>query len=371
MSTNEHTSDEVPASAPPVSPVSPLSTADATAPPPASGPAVEGRASSAGPAPTKKKKAKKKKKANGASAAPPSSVAASSAPAASPASVKSVPPPSNAANSNGAYAKTARDDHESLAPVSDLDHHFFDSHSAHAHDSLHPAAHLEDTKAPDPRLSALMREETQRRRAQFTKYVIAAVVGSLAVCFAAVISVSMRRSQPDVTVAAAATTPMRPMRLAPPPPPVAETAATVEPAAPTDLAPSVDPTVEPAPSAPPSATAATVDTAPAPVPSPEAPLSATVAAADSAGEAPTELDPKAALKEKRQSQRALDNGKIADAITHGEASVKLDPTDAEAWLILGAAYQMKGDLPNAKKSFGSCLKEGKRGPRGECAAMPH
>ena len=119
-----------------------------------------------------------------------------------------------------------------------------------------------------------------------------------------------------------------------------------------------------------SASAAANESAPVPVPSAE-PVASAAASATDPSTTSTELDPKAALKEKRQSQRALDNGKVADAIEHGEASVKLDPTDAEAWLILGAAYQMKGDLANAKRSFGSCLKEGKRGPRGECAAMPH
>jgi hypothetical protein len=56
---------------------------------------------------------------------------------------------------------------------------------------------------------------------------------------------------------------------------------------------------------------------------------------------------------------------------HGLESVRLDPVDGEAWLILGAAYQMVGDAKEARRAFASCLKEGKRGPRGECAAMSH
>jgi Flp pilus assembly protein TadD len=51
--------------------------------------------------------------------------------------------------------------------------------------------------------------------------------------------------------------------------------------------------------------------------------------------------------------------------------VALDPSDAEAWLILGAAYQEKGDAANARRSFKSCLSEGKRGPKWECAQFPH
>jgi Flp pilus assembly protein TadD len=51
--------------------------------------------------------------------------------------------------------------------------------------------------------------------------------------------------------------------------------------------------------------------------------------------------------------------------------VALDPTDGEAWLILGAAYQEKGDMKNARRSYKACLEQGKRGPKYECAAMPH
>jgi Flp pilus assembly protein TadD len=386
MTTNERTSDDV---SPPAS-TKPAAASDAR-------PSDVPTSASSGVAPVSgrgtgtAKKKKKKKKANGASVTPPpASVAAAASPTAAPApaSTKSVPPPSlstksvppaSAANTNGSAAKSGREDEESVPPAADLDHHFFESHaSGQAHDSLHPLSHADEAKAPDPRLAALMREETLRRRAQFTKYVKAIFAGSIVVCLAAVISVSVRRNHPDETVAAAAaTTPMRPMRQAPPPPaPSSED--TAAPSATTASAPpAVDTTasVEPTPAAtldaPPSATAAATDTAPTPAPSASAAPSATVAAAEPSSDAPAELDPKAALKEKRQAQRNLDNGKIADAIEHGEASVKLDPTDAEAWLILGAAYQMKGDLANAKRSFGSCLKEGKRGPRGECAAMPH
>ncbi len=78
-------------------------------------------------------------------------------------------------------------------------------------------------------------------------------------------------------------------------------------------------------------------------------------------EAPTP-DPKEAAKAKRASQAALERGKLGDAIESGERAVALDPTDAEAWLILGAAYQEKGDWKEARRSFRSCLDQGKRGP---------
>ncbi len=82
-----------------------------------------------------------------------------------------------------------------------------------------------------------------------------------------------------------------------------------------------------------------------------------------------ELDPVQAKKEKNASRNALEAGKNVKAIEAGERSVALDPTDAEAWLILGAAYQTKGNNAEAKRCFKSCLTEGKRGPKGECAAM--
>ena len=49
--------------------------------------------------------------------------------------------------------------------------------------------------------------------------------------------------------------------------------------------------------------------------------------------------------------------------------MKLDATDAEAWLILGAAYQEKGNIAEARRAYASCVKEGKTGPRTECAKM--
>ena len=82
-------------------------------------------------------------------------------------------------------------------------------------------------------------------------------------------------------------------------------------------------------------------------------------------------DPKEAAKDKHASQLALERGKVGDAIDAGERSVALDPSDAEAWLILGAAYQEKGDQKNARRCFKSCLEQGKRGPKWECAQFPH
>ena len=90
-----------------------------------------------------------------------------------------------------------------------------------------------------------------------------------------------------------------------------------------------------------------------------------------AEEKKAELDPVQAKKQKTAAHNALESGKHAKAIEAGERSVALDPTDAEAWLILGVAYQEKGNKEEAKRCFKSCLTEGKRGPKGECAMMAH
>jgi Flp pilus assembly protein TadD len=80
-------------------------------------------------------------------------------------------------------------------------------------------------------------------------------------------------------------------------------------------------------------------------------------------------DPAAALVARRTSQGALERGNAKASIEAGEQSVTLDPTDAEAWLILGAAYQARGTYPEARRCFSSCVHIATRGPRGECAAL--
>lgn len=95
------------------------------------------------------------------------------------------------------------------------------------------------------------------------------------------------------------------------------------------------------------------------------PPAAPVAPAAASSDAPT----KTALEEKKDAQRLLDRGKSKDAIAAGERSVALDPADGEAWLLLGAAYQEQGKMADARRCYQACIKEGKRGPKGECAAM--
>lgn len=149
--------------------------------------------------------------------------------------------------------------------------------------------------------------------------------------------------------------------------PLAEATKVVEAAKPTEAAP-----LEAAKAAEaPVAEAAKPAESAKPAEAPKAPEAAPEAAkpAESAKPADPATPTKTALEEKKDCQRALDRGKAKDAIAAGERSVALDPTDGEAWLLLGAAYQESGKGGEARRCYTACIKEGKRGPKGECAAM--
>jgi cytochrome c-type biogenesis protein CcmH/NrfG len=49
--------------------------------------------------------------------------------------------------------------------------------------------------------------------------------------------------------------------------------------------------------------------------------------------------------------------------------VDLDPTDAEAWLILGSAQQDSGHWKEGREAYTECTKQAKVGPIGECRMM--
>jgi hypothetical protein len=120
---------------------------------------------------------------------------------------------------------------------------------------------------------------------------------------------------------------------------------------------------------PPHASSAfTVAAQPPLSPSAVAPSEPTPAPSAVAAKAPAR-DPKEAKREKKAAQRALDHRKLDDAIAAGTHSVALDPTDAEAWLVLGAAYLEKHDTASAQSAFTSCAKSATRGPKKECASL--
>jgi Flp pilus assembly protein TadD len=258
-------------------------------------------------------------------------------------------------------ADTKYRDDSSYPPV-DLDNHFFDRASRH---SEAPA----ESEEHDPRMALKRTATVAKRRAHLAKYVKIAVAGASVLCLAALVKVAVARGSSDgaphshVSASVAAPQPTQAAQAA------VETAP--QPQAPAEQAPAepAAPTPQPEPTAQVAAPAPEPGAAPA-----ETPQTAQTAA-ETAPAAPAdpaaEPDPKAAAKEKNTCRTALERGKLADAIEAGERSVALDPTDSEAWLILGAAYQEKGNIKDARRCYKACIEQGKRGPKYECMAMPH
>jgi len=300
------------------------------------------------------------------SAAPPEATAEARAAAAE------LPPARGALETPVAFATPesalpGRDD-SSYPPV-DLDSHFFSGPDRVSD------PHVE-TEERDPRMALKLAPSTARRRAQLARYVKVAVGLSSALCLAALVKVAVAHNgeadrgthRPAAVAVQAPLTPLQE------PPPAATTAEPTKPAEPRPPAttaaaePTRPATTAAAQTSPPPAETA----APAPAPSPATTEAAPQAAATAADTAPAASpDPVQAGKEKKASQTALERGKVGDSIEAGERSVALDPTDGEAWLILGAAYQQKGDMTNARRCYRACLEQGKRGPKYECAQMPH
>lgn len=196
--------------------------------------------------------------------------------------------------------------------------------------------------------------EAEPRRRKLAKYVIGAVSVSLALCLAALAKILFMTP----LGAAPAETSARHAEPAPfsSPPALAELAtpsnvpaATAAATAASPAAASGEPAATASPSAGPAASAAPVATEPA----------------ASARVTPTED----AVRLREASRSALERGSLKTSVEAGESAVALDPTDSEAWLVLGAAYQQMGNLEQARRCFRSCLEKGKGGSRGECAAM--
>lgn len=216
---------------------------------------------------------------------------------------------------------------------------------ADEHVALHGQVEQDLESWAQEKVKQKSRPEVIERRARFARYVKWAVGGAAVLCLAAGIRTSMSLARSNDAVPRAA----------------AVQAVVVQPSLP----------AEPAKPAVVEAPAPVAEAKPAePTTAPEATATATAEGAKpEEPAAPTEQDPKAALEAKKESQRALERGKTDDAVEAGKRAVALDPEDGEAWLILGAAYQEKGQLHEAHAAYKSCLTEGKRGPKGECAAM--
>lgn len=206
------------------------------------------------------------------------------------------------------------------------------------------------------------------RRARLARYVTWAVGGAAVVCVAALVRTLTASAPAQVPAVAAGNALVAPATPEPKAAPVEVAATGTATTRPQPAEPAAVPAAEPlAPAEPaPAAQAVAAPIAAEPPATPNGP-SAEPAAAPAAP-APA-ADVRSAAAEKKASQQALERGKLADAIAAGERAVALDPADGEAWLILGAAYQEKGNLAEARRCYGACVKEGKRGPIGECRAM--
>ena len=174
----------------------------------------------------------------------------------------------------------------------------------------------------------------ERRRA-FSRHVLGVVVLSVVVCIAAF--VRSATGAPSATGAAAALN-------------VNARAALAAPAVTTATAP---PVVAPA-EAPVAAVAAVAAVPPEPWVAPDV---------------ASERSPTAARVAREEARRLLEGGAAAAASAAAIRSVELDPTDAEAWLILGAAYQLAGNGTEARNAFRSCTKLATHGGVGECRAF--
>lgn len=254
------------------------------------------------------------------------------------------------AQTDAVTAKVAvlNDEHEvSVPPASDLDDRFFATHDHHHHDDHDDDHHHE----VDGRAAHKMTAAAIKRRAQLAKYVKALVGIAALLCLVALVqaAIAKRRPQADPQAIAPAVATLGTS--------AANSQPTEEPRAVTPPAPAPEP-VKPAESASEPAASPAASAAPEPAPS-----------ASAAPSAAPETDPKAAKEQKLRAKQFLERGKAAEAIEAADRAVALDPSDAESWLVLGAAYQEKGNVKEARRCYSECVKQGKGGFRGECAAM--
>jgi outer membrane biosynthesis protein TonB len=228
---------------------------------------------------------------------------------------------------------------------------------------------------PDARMQHKMSPAVHARRARFSRWVQWAVGAGIAILAVGFVAKAMRPKEdasvpPRTEPAAVAAAP-------------AEPAAAAEPASVTQPEPpsAEEPKSEGTRSDEPAAAEPKKDEPPvaAAEPKKDEPVAAVepkkdeppVAAAEAKKDEPVAADKPArtAAQEKAAAQAALDRNAVGPAIAAAKRSVELDPSDAEAWLILGAGYQMQGNTGAARAAFSSCVKQATKGPKGECQQM--
>jgi hypothetical protein len=246
-------------------------------------------------------------------------------------------------------------------PAADLADRFFEEGVKSEHEIVKPrlgavmVQEAQEDEAADLKILHKMQPEVLARRAKYVRYVSIVSAGCMLLGLAGLVKHKIARGDQENAardMAAYAAT------HAPENSPIENAAPMVAPS-PSSL-PAVPP-VEPSPSA---VAVAAASAAPDVAPPGQVPAPAVAAAVS-----PPSATGKTAAQEKRDCQGFLDRGAFGKAAEAGERSVALDPTDGEAWLLLGAAYQSIGRGGDARRSFNACLKQGKKGPLGECRAM--
>jgi hypothetical protein len=110
---------------------------------------------------------------------------------------------------------------------------------------------------------------------------------------------------------------------------------------------------------------------PAPTPVPEAkpaesPADAKAAEPKAEEKAP---DPADAAKLKKEALNYLNRGRYKDAIEVARTAIAADPADAMTYLYLGSALQDSGKWKEGIEAYSDCVRNAKKGPVHECAAM--
>jgi tetratricopeptide (TPR) repeat protein len=115
------------------------------------------------------------------------------------------------------------------------------------------------------------------------------------------------------------------------------------------------PATPPAPSAPPPATSSP--------PPPSAEASPTPAEAPLASAAPSAKDLVA------EAQTLLNRQSFGHAADVARRATQADPTNAEAWLMLGGAYEALGSKEKARSAYRKCAEQAKGSGARECRAL--
>jgi hypothetical protein len=239
----------------------------------------------------------------------------------------------------------------------------------HEHDDLENEPHPELVRRATPEVlarRAKLRKVTQRVVGAFA---LIALVGLGKAALSRAPSADLPEVQGSVAHAAAAVPELRAATIAKPSErtPAAEAARAA-------AIPAPEPVAQPEPVAAAAAepAAQAVEPAKAEAPVAEAPKPAEAARPAEAAKPVEEVKvapPGDAKAEKRAAQRAIDRGDNKGAVEAGQRAIEADPTDAEIYLIVGAAYQQMGQNGKAKQVFSSCTHHATHGPKGECAAL--